>query len=329
MKKYLFLLIILLANLFGFAQTTIETRTAAYLNNLNQFQQVFGNQNYPRARPQDVAADDNIYTCSSKLTAIKDSASSFRSSSVSSLALQGFGFAIPDDATIENILVKVRRFKKGTPSVGDQILSVMQRYQQTGPDAPGRYGVMWTYADDEELEYPGRIYPATETEYLFSQSGNGNNGGFNHDQPYQWTPDMVNAITFGVRIDNYPPIGKGSVQVCYDMVTVTVEYSQPATKAGRSSVAAEVKPLKEPIIYPNPFTTKANIQFTASEGGRAIVEVYNITGTKIRTLFSANVVQGEVYNASFGDALLPGGVYVYTIRNGKQKHTGRIIKLEN
>jgi len=329
MKKYLFLLIILLANLFGFAQTTIETRTAAYLNNLNQFQQVFGNQNYPRARPQDVAADDNIYTCSAKLTAVKDSASSFRSSSVSSLALQGFGFTIPDDAIIENILVKVRRFKKGSPSVGDHILSLMQRYQQVSPDAPSRYGVMWTYADDEELEYPGRIYPATETEYLFPQSGSGNNGGVNHNQAYEWTPAIVNAITFGVRIDNYPPIGKGTVQICYDLVTVTVEYSQPATKAGRSSAVAEVKPLKEPIIYPNPFTTKANIQFTASESGRAIIELYNIAGTKIRTLFSANVIQGEVYNTSFGDALLPGGVYVYTISNGKQKHTGRIIKLEN
>ena len=329
MRKYLLLLVILSANLFGFAQTTSETRTASYLNNPNQFQQVFGNQNYPNARPQDVAANDNIYTCSAKLTAVKDSASSSSSRSSSTLALQGFGFNIPLDATIENIEVKVRRFKKGTPSVGDQILSVMQRFQSGGPGTPSMYGIMWTYADDEELDYPGRIYPATETEYLFSQSGSGNNGGFNHNQVYQWTPAMVNAITFGVRISNYKPIGKGSVQVCYDMVTVTVEYSQHATKAGRSSVAAEVKPFKEPIIYPNPFTTKANIQFTASESGRAVVELYNIAGTKIRTLFSANVVQGEVYNASFGDALLPGGVYVYTISNGKQKHTGRMIKLEN
>ena len=327
MRKYLFLLVILLANCFiGFAQTSPQTRTATYLNNLNQFQQVFGNQNYPRARAQDVAADDNIYTCSSKLTAIKDSASSFRSSSVSSLALQGFGFDVPDDATIQNISVRVRRFKKGSPSIGDRILSLMQRYD---PNAPiNRYGVMWTYADDEELEYPGRIYPQTETEYLFSQSGSGNNGGFNHNQLYQWTPAMVNAITFGVRIDNYPPIGKGSVQACYDLVEVTIEYSQPATKAGKSSVSAEVKPLKEPIIYPNPFTTKANIQFTASESGSAVVELYNIAGTKIRTLFSANVVQGLVYNTSIEDALLPNGVYVYTISNGKQKHTGKLIKVE-
>ena len=326
MRKYLLLLVILSASLFGFAQTTSETRTATYLNNLNQFQQIFGNQNYPRARPQDVAANDNIYTCTSKLTAEKDSGWT-RSTSLSTLALQGFGFTIPDDATIENIVAKVRRFKKGTPSVGDHILSLMQRFQQSA-GLPSVYGVMWSFLDDEELDYPGRIYPATETEYLFSQSGSGNNGGPNHNQAYQWTPSMVNAITFGVRISSYQPIGKGTVQICYDLVEVTVEYSQPATKAGRSSAAAEVKLLKEPIIYPNPFTTKANIQFTASESGSAVVELYNIAGTKIRTLFSANVVQGQVYNASFEDALLPGGVYVYTISNGKQKHTGKLIKVE-
>jgi len=327
MRKYLLLLVILSENLFGFAQTTSQTRTAAYLNNLNQFQQVFGNFNYPRARAQDVAANDNIYTCTSKLTAEKDSGST-HSTSLSTLALQGFGFTIPADATIENIVAKVRRFKKGTPSVGDHILSLMQRFQGGGAGVPSVYGVMWSFLDDEELDYPGRIYPATETEYSFSQKGSGNNGSGYHDQAYEWTSDMVNAITFGVRISSYQPIGKGTVQICYDLVEVTVEYSQPATKAGRSSVAVEVKPLKEPIIYPNPFTTKANIQFTASESGSAVIELYNIAGTKIRTLFSANVVQGEVYNTSFGDALLAGGVYVYTISNGKQKHTGKLIKVE-
>ena len=329
MKKYLLLFIIVSANcLFCLAQTISDTKTATFVNNLNQFQQVFGNQNYPRARAQDVAANDNIYTCSSKLTAVKDSASSFRSSSVSSLALQGFGFNIPADATIQNIVVKVRRFKKGTPSVGDHILSVMQRYQQVSPDAPSRYGVMWTYADDEELEYPGRIYPTGETEYLFSQNGTGNNGGFNHNEFYEWTPAMVNQVTFGVRIDNYKPIGKGSVQICYDMVEVTVEYSLSEAGTRKAPGIVETKQLKEPIVYPNPFTTKSNIQFTATENGSAVVELYNIAGTKIRTLFSANVIQGEVYTTSFGDALLPSGVYVYTISNGKQKHTGRVIKLK-
>lgn len=201
-----------------------QTRTATFLNNLNNFQAVFGNQNYPRANPQDVAADDNVFTRSSKLLSVKDSSKSFTSNSISSLALQGFGFTIPDDATIENIAVRVKRFKKGSPSVGDHILSVMQRYQ-CGVGTPCRYGVFWTYRDT----YPGKIYPGAETENVFSQSGIGNNGGFNHDEAYQWTPAMVNHQYFGVRIDNYVPIGKGTVELFYDLVEVTVEYSQPAT----------------------------------------------------------------------------------------------------
>jgi len=206
------------------AQGTIlsQTRTATFLNNLNNFQQVFGDQNYPRARAENVAADDNIYTRSNKLTAVRDSTSSFTSRSVASLALQGFGFTIPDDAIIENISARVRRFKNGSPSVGDQILSLMQRYQ-CGVGSPCRYGVFWTYRDT----YPGKIYPDTETEYIFSQSGIGINGGFNHDEAYQWTPAIINHQYFGVRIDNYVPIGKGSVELFYDLVEVTVEYSQP------------------------------------------------------------------------------------------------------
>ena len=192
---------------------TSQTRTASFLNNLNNFQQVFGDQGYPRAKPENVSADDGKYVSTKKLTA--------NGSSSTSLALQGFGFSIPDDATIVNIAVRVRRFKSGSPAIGDYFLSVMQRYQcGLGPCT---YGVFWTYLDD----YPGKMYPSTETEYVFSQSGSGNNGGFNHDQVYQWTPAIVNHQYFGVRIDSYPASGKGSVVVNYDLVDITVEYSLP------------------------------------------------------------------------------------------------------
>src|SRR5688572_32619634 len=101
MRKNLLLLVILSATYFpGIAQTLSQTRTATFLNNLNNFQQVFGHQNYQRVSPQTVSADDNVYGCSNNLTAVKDSTSSFSSRSVSSLALQGFGFTIPDGATI-------------------------------------------------------------------------------------------------------------------------------------------------------------------------------------------------------------------------------------
>jgi hypothetical protein len=204
------------------SESMSQTRTATFLNNLNNFQQVYGDRNFPRARASDVSADDNIYTRSNKLTAIKDSTSSLTSRSVSSLALQGFGFSIPENATIENIILRVRRFKKGTPTVGDHTLSIMQRYNCEAGQ-PCRYGIFWTYRDT----YPGKIYSNTEMENVYSQTGTGINGGFNHNEAYKWTPTMVNHQYFGVRIDNYAPIGKGSVEIYYDLVEVTIQYAVP------------------------------------------------------------------------------------------------------
>jgi hypothetical protein len=222
MKKELFLLLTFAAScLAGLAQLS-QTRTATYLNNLNDFRQFYGNQNYPKALAQHVSADDGVYAYTSKLPAKSDSTSSFTFNSVSSLSLQGFGFTIPDDATIQNITIRIKRFKSGNPSIGDLTLSLMQRYA-CGAGTPCTYGVFWTYRDT----YAGNIYPDTETEYVFSQSGAGNNGNFLHNEAYQWTPAIVNHTYFGVRIDNYIPIGRGSVTVYYDLVEVTVEYSQP------------------------------------------------------------------------------------------------------
>ena len=206
------------------AGTTIasQTRTASFLNNLNNFQQVFGDQGYPRAKAEYVSTDDGVYASTRKLSA--------KGNSSSSLALQGFGFTIPENATIENISIRLRRFKSGSPAIGDYFLSLMQRYQcGLGPCT---YGVFWTHLD----EYAGKMYPNTETEYTFFQTGTGSNGGFNHNQPYQWTAAIVNHQYFGVRIDSYPPGGNGSVVVNYDLVDITVEYSLPETTARKSPV---------------------------------------------------------------------------------------------
>jgi hypothetical protein len=190
-----------------------QTRTATFLNNLNNFQDVYVNA-YPNASAQDVAMDDGIYAYTNKLTTQRGYAS---------LALQGFGFTIPEGGIIENIAVKVRRFKNGGAAIKDYFVSVMQSYSGGPTNGFSNYGFMWRNGD----VYPGNYYPNTEGEYIFSQNGSGNNGGYNHNQAYQWTPAMINLPYFGLRIDVYPPEGRGSVVVNYDLVDITVEYSLP------------------------------------------------------------------------------------------------------
>jgi len=222
-------------NLNASALVLSQTRTATSLNSLNNFRQVYGDQGYPKAKASDVAANDGIYAYTSKLIGINDSAKSFHSNSASSLNLQGFGFTIPTDATILNIEVRLTRFKQGKLPIGDYFISLMQSVSGGPTNGITTYGVMWRNGD----VYSGSQYPDSETEYTFSQSGGGNNGWYTHDGSYQWTPAIINLPYFGVRIDSYPPIGRGSVVVYYDLVEITVEYSLPASAKSESSNIGE------------------------------------------------------------------------------------------
>jgi hypothetical protein len=210
--------------------------------------------------------------------------------------------------------VHARRFKQGKGSIRDYFAYLVRNQDLYRNDY---YGLWW-----RNPEY----YPDVETDVIYSENGTGNDGTYPYEI-YQWTPAMINDPAFGVRIQNFDP-ERGAVVVYYDLVEITVEYSQTVTIAGRSPVATEANPLKEPVVYPNPFTAKTNIQFTAAESGKAVVELFNSSGTKIRTLFSGNVVRGQIYNVSAGDAQLPKGIYIYKISAGVQKHAGRVIKLE-
>lgn len=137
---------------------------------------------------------------------------------------------------------------------------------------------------------------------------------------------MINDPDFGIRIDSYAP-ERGSAVVYYDLVQITVQYSG-GTITRKSPVAAETTPLNAPIVYPNPFTTKTSIRFTAAETGSAVVELYNISGAKVQTLFSGNVYRGQEYHVRIGEAQLPQGIYIYTISNNNRRYTGRITKLQ-
>lgn len=165
--------------------------------------------NYSRnSKVTDVALDDGVYAFTKKMSP---------QDGYSLLVLQGFRFNIPADATIEKIFVKARRFKTGTCGIWETSASlVMKRERQDLPEWWERYGTRW--ADPN-------YFPITETEVSYSQSGSGTNS---NGQPYQWTPARINDSYFGVlfqtaSVEN----SKGSAVISYDLVEITVEYSQP------------------------------------------------------------------------------------------------------
>jgi hypothetical protein len=92
--------------------------------------------------------------------------------------------------------------------------------------------------------------------------------------------------------------------------------------------ASEIKPLKEPSVFPNPITTKTTIQFTAVETGQSVVELYNSAGVRAQVLYSGAMLAGQLYTINVGEMQLQKGFYIYSIRNGKYRYSGKIIKLD-
>lgn len=183
-----------------------QIRTANLFNNFNGFDDPYLNL-WVQNEPVLVSADDNIFAYSNTLSAKRW---------YLSVSLKDFRFTIPAEATIENIIVSVRRFKKGKGSIKDYFATLnMVSTQSPGLNNP--YGVRWVDPNN---------YPIIETGVIYSQSGTGTNGGLQGNQAYKWTPEKINNQAFGVRIDTNAPIN-GSVQVYYDLVEIAVEYSLP------------------------------------------------------------------------------------------------------
>jgi len=64
---------------------------------------------------------------------------------------------------------------------------------------------------------------------------------------------------------------------------------------------------------PNPTSGPSQVVFTTAETGRTLVEVYDMSGRNVATLFNQEAQQGEEYRLDFNGTALPNGVYVYRL----------------
>ena len=63
--------------------------------------------------------------------------------------------------------------------------------------------------------------------------------------------------------------------------------------------------------YPNPTTGVSQVVFSTATTGRTIVEVYDMNGRSVATLFNEVAQADREYRLDFNGAALPNGIYVY------------------
>lgn len=93
-------------------------------------------------------------------------------------------------------------------------------------------------------------------------------------------------------------------------------------------VVLEGKPVTQVRAAPNPFSDKVRFQLESASSGYGILELYNLNGQKVRTVFQGYVQSGK---AQMVDFLVPGYLktsLVYVFRVGDQQVTGKLIGLK-
>jgi hypothetical protein len=82
-------------------------------------------------------------------------------------------------------------------------------------------------------------------------------------------------------------------------------------KIGDEAIASD--PTESVTAYPNPFDQTTTIAFTMIEGTGVTVEVYDITGVKVATLFNGAVEAGVNNEVVFDGSKEAAGIYLYKI----------------
>jgi len=66
--------------------------------------------------------------------------------------------------------------------------------------------------------------------------------------------------------------------------------------------------------YPNPFSDKLNIEFALTEASKATLEIYNVSGQKLATLFEGMAGASELVKVEFIADEVAGGMIIYRLQ---------------
>jgi len=78
-------------------------------------------------------------------------------------------------------------------------------------------------------------------------------------------------------------------------------------------------------VYPNPFTDYVMFEFLSPNPAQAQIDIYDMTGRKVATIFESFIEDGMTYNAEFKPDKNTSAMYIYRMTMGDEILHGKII----
>ncbi|MBI5475037.1 MAG: T9SS type A sorting domain-containing protein [Ignavibacteriae bacterium] len=117
------------------------------------------------------------------------------------------------------------------------------------------------------------------------------------------------------QVDNNGPIHHT------DAITINV-----TTLTGVNESAPREFALKQ--NYPNPFNPETVIKFSVENTAKATIEIYNLLGQKVATLFDDVAEAGQYYKVRLNATSLASGMYIYRLQSGTRVDVKKMMLLK-
>lgn len=202
------------------------------------------------------------------------------------------------------------------PSSGCDTTGLLQPIHEYSHDDEGGYSITGGYV------YRGNRLPELYEKYIFADFVSGRIWGLSYDgsgkaEVFLITNSKKSLSTFGVDQNNE------LYALSFDGKIYRINYMDPTYVPGQS------KP-KEYGLYhnfPNPFNPKTTIIADIKEKGSIKIEIFDMAGKKIETVFSGQLEAGrhKFYWDADGH---PSGVYIYQMTAGSYKTSKKMVLLK-
>jgi hypothetical protein len=140
-------------------------------------------------------------------------------------------------------------------------------------------------------------------------------------------------------VDVHCGTNNNGVTMCLHKSTICVSQSDVATyfKKGAELGACDGDAM-EPIdmedlygltlnAYPNPFNENTTISFTVSSNNQVSLDLYNVKGDKIKTIFSGQTEINNIYTFDLVAGNIPAGVYMVRLTTPAEVKYIKLVKL--
>ncbi|MCW3110051.1 MAG: hypothetical protein JWQ09_4557, partial [Segetibacter sp.] len=117
---------------------------------------------------------------------------------------------------------------------------------------------------------------------------------------------------------------------CVSAATNCTNYTTNSCSAPRTAAPTVTQEIKKPVTkvkaFPNPYNDKVKFIIQSAVSGKGSLEVYNMLGQKIKTVYTGFIEAGVDIPIEYNVSQADRANLIYMLRIGKEKLSGKLLQ---